>query len=330
MKPEAARAQAIQWLAEVAKGGDPSGTRQAGRTAPTLAELCHRYMEDHAAGKKKASSRQNDQRLIDKRILPRLGSMKVSALQRRDIAKLHQSLRKTPYEANRVLSLLHKMLTLSERWGMRPDNTNPATNIDRYPEKKRERFLSESELGSLAQALELARQQQTATDASIAAIKLLLLTGGRLSEILKLRWEEVDTDGKRLKLSDSKTGPKTVYLTDAAISVLGQLQAQRDPANPFVIPGRKPREHLVNLEKPWRRIRKVAGLDGVRLHDLRHTYASICTEAGLSLVMTGKLLGHTQPATTARYAHLAHDPAQESAEIVSNIISQRMALEPRP
>ena len=152
----------------------------------------------------------------------------------------------------------------------------------------------------------------------IAAIRLLILTGARLSEIRTLRWTEVDVGRRMLRLGDSKTGEKTIHLSDAALEVLSRIP--RLPDNPYVICGEKPGAHLVNLQKPWRRIRRLAGLDDVRIHDLRHSFASVAAAQGLSLPVIGALLGHSQPATTARYAHLAQDPlASANAEISARI-----------
>jgi integrase len=324
VRPEAAREIARRWLAEVAAGGDPSATRQAGRTTPTVADLCGRYLTEHAEVRKKARSIEGDRRLIDKRVIPALGGMKVPAVRRADVARLHHALRSTPYEANRTLALLHKMFALAERWGLRPDGSNPASNIERYAEEKRERFLSPEELQRLSAELDAEESQATTLPGAIAAIRLLVLTGCRLSEIVTLEWAHVDFDDRLLRLPDSKTGAKIVFLTQDSLDVLMKLHQARDSGHPFVIVGRRKGARLVNLQKPWRRIRAAAGLDDVRIHDLRHTYASVGVGTGQSLPIIGKLLGHTQPATTARYAHLAPDPARRAAELVSGAIADSM------
>ena len=197
--------------------------------------------------------------------------------------------------------------------------TNPCRGIDRYKENKRERFLSAAELSRLGEALREAEEQQALTPYAIAAIRLLLLTGARKSEILSLRWDCVDLDNRLLRLPRSKTGPKSIYLTTAAAEILKLLP--RVKGNPFVIVGEKPGAHLVNLQKPWDRIRARAGLDDVRLHDLRHSYASVGATSGLSLLFVGKLLGHTQASTTQRYAHLAEDPVRQAGEQISEAIA---------
>jgi integrase len=225
-----------------------------------------------------------------------------------------------PYQANRTLGVLSKMMNLAEIWGIRDKHTNPCEDVERYPERRRERFLSPTELQRLGQALTMAEVSASETIYAIAAFRILLLTGCRLSEIQCLEWRHVDLEQKELRLPDSKSGAKTVHLGDAAVAVLEALPRVKD--NPFVIVGKKEKTHLTDLQHPWRRIGKAAGLDGVRIHDLRHTFASGGLLVGEGLAMIGKLLGHTQVQTTARYAHLAADPVKQAA----TKISDRLAL----
>ncbi len=323
LKPEAAREIAKRWLAEVAQGRDPSLTRTLDRGAPTVKELCARYLAEHAETRKKATSLRNDRRLIEAHVLPVLGSKKVAAITRAEIAALHHSLRKTPYEANRMLAVVSKMFGLAERWGLRPDASNPAKNIDRYREEKRERYLSPEELARLWQVLHSDEASKKASRSAIAAVKLLILTGRRLNEVLTLRWEWIDLDAKVMRLPDTKSGRLTVSLGEAAIAVLLDLRANgRDDT--FVISGQRTGASLVNLQKPWRALRSLAGLDDVRIHDLRHTYASVGAGMGMSLPLLGRLLGHTQAATTSRYAHLSMDPVRVAADAISDEL-MRMA-----
>lgn len=315
MRPEAAREIARRWLADVAQGNDPSQARTQDRAAPTMLELCARYMAEHAETRKKDSSIRNDRRLIDAHILPAIGTKKVSSVARADIAALHHALRATPYEANRMLAMASKMFSLAERWGLRPDNSNPAKNIDRYREEKRERYLTSAEVARLWQVLNSDAAAAKASPAAIAAIKLLMLTGRRLNEVLGLKWAWVDLDAKVLRLPDTKNGALLVSLGDAAVSTLAELKANiRDDT--YVIAGQRKGAPLVNLQKPWRALRALAGLDDVRIHDLRHTFASIGAGMGMSLHMLGRLLGHTQAATTSRYAHLAQDPVRTAADAI--------------
>ena len=315
VKPEAARAIARAWLADVAQGRDPSLSRAQDKAAPTLDSLCDRYLSDHADVRKKASSAEGDKRLIRLHLRPALGSKKVAAVTRADMAGLHHKLRDTPYEANRVLALASKMFALSERWGMRPDGSNPAKNIDRYKEEKRERYLTSAEVARLWQVLNSDTAAAKASPAAVAAIKLLMLTGRRLNEVLGLRWAWVDLDAKLLRLPDTKGGRLTVSLADAAVALLSELKADAGD-HAYVIPGAIKGKPLVNLQKPWRALRAMAALDDVRIHDLRHTFASIGAGMGMSLHMLGRLLGHTQAATTSRYAHLAQTPVQAAADAI--------------
>jgi integrase len=212
------------------------------------------------------------------------------------------------------------MMNLAEVWRMRPNGSNPCRHIKKYRENKRERYLSEAELARLGEALTEVDQDGTVMPSAVAAIRLLIFTGARLSEILTLRWDYVEHS--YLRLPDSKTGAKVIYLNPPASELLARLPRIVD--NPYVIPGNKPGARLVNLQKPWRLIRARAGLEDVRIHDLRHTFASIGAASGLSLPMIGKLLGHTQAATTERYAHLADDPVRAASEAIGQRIDAAM------
>ena len=326
--PEEARKIAGDWAAEVRHGGDPGGERSEAAKAPTIAQLADRYMAVHARPKKKPRSVQSDASNLRNHVLPALGPKKAAAVTRADVARFHHSMRETPGAANRVLALLSKMFTLAEKWELRPDGTNPCRHVERYPERKLERFLSEVELARLSEALAEAERTRTELPGVLAAIRLLLFTGARLSEILTLQWEHVDMDGQRLRIPDSKTGAKTIYLPPAALEVLAGLERRDD--NPYVIVGAKHGSHLVNLRKPWGRIRAKADLNDVRIHDLRHSFASMAVAGGLSLPVIGALLGHTQPATTARYAHLAADPLRQAANIAGGRIAAAMKRGERP
>jgi integrase len=329
IRPEAAREIARRWLAEVAQGRDPAQARTLDRAAPTVRELCARYMAEHAETRKKDSSIRNDRRLIDAHIVPAIGAKKVASVTRADIAALHHSLRATPYEANRMLAMASKMFGLAERWALRPDHSNPAKNVDRYKEEARERYLTSAEVARLWQVLNSDAAAAKASPAAIVAVKLLMLTGRRLNEVLGLRWAWVDLDAKMMRLPDTKGGRLTVSLADAAVQILNDLRVPieveraeaekagtdwREPE--FVLPSRGASGRLINLQKPWRALRALAGLDDVRIHDLRHTFASIGAGMGMSLHMIGRLLGHTQAATTARYAHLAQDPVRIAADAI--------------
>ncbi len=319
MTSEQARNIAQIWLLEVSQGKDPSAEKQESRENPTLRELAAKYMREHAP-RKKASSSKEDQRLWDQHILPTLGRLKVSSIERSDISKLQHSLQHLSTTANRVLSLLSKALNLAELWGYRPNHSNPCLHVKKYKENKRERFLNPDELSLLMNALD-EEEGVSHNPWALYAIRLLLLTGCRLNEILSLKWEEVDFNNQFLRLSDSKTGKKLVYLSTVAVDVLKKVPKQ--DGNPHVICGDKTGRHLVNLQKPWNRIRLEIGLGDVRLHDLRHTFASIAAGKGVSLPIIGALLGHKQTQTTARYAHLIGQPLLEASEIISGQIMKR-------
>jgi integrase len=326
LTPDQARRLAGEALLEVRQGGDPSAERQAYREAPTVADLAERFMAEHARLHKKPSSILNDKLAWHNHVLPALGRRKVADVTREDVARLHRSGAATPYGANRVLALLSKAFNLTEEWGWRPEYSNPCRHVKRFREKKRQRFLSGEELNRLAATLADVERKRTEPPAAIAAIRLLLFTGCRMGEILQLRWSEVEFDRRCLFLNDSKTGSKVVHLNSPALEILAGIERKED--NPYVIRGRIAGTHLVNLQLPWGRVRTRAGLDDVRIHDLRHSFASVAAGSGLSLPMIGRLLGHTRADTTLRYAHLADDPVRQATEQIGASIDA--AMKPRP
>jgi integrase len=333
--PDLARKEALRILALVASGIDPAVAKGASRTAPTVRELAERVRTEHLV-KRRAATRMEYDRLLRAHIIPALGSLAVADVARADVAKLHHQLRETPMQANRVVAVLSKMLNLAERWGLRPDGTNPCRHLERNRERRRERFLSTEEIGRVGRALDQAargplplpaRKKSKPTSATLspyalAAIALLLLTGARRGEILGLTWDQVELERGLLRLAESKTGPRVIHLNAAALAILERLP--RVAANPHVIVGERRGAHLVNLTKPWHVLRTAARLEDVRLHDLRHTHASVGAAAGLGLPLIGALLGHTQAATTHRYAHLAADPVRAAAELVGSRIAKAL------
>ena len=321
---DAARSIALDWLTEVRKGGDPAADRTEKRAAPRMNDLFQRYLAEHAGPHKKASSVRQDETNIRNYLGPILGTKKVSDVARNDVAALHKTLADKPYQANRALSLLSKMFVLAEVWGYRPDGTNPCRHVKKYAETKRKRFLSISELSALGDTLRRAELGElgAVTPSAITAIRLLLLTGARKGEILGLRWDWIDFGAGRANLPDSKTGEKTITLGPAALQLLSELP--RVDGNPHVIVGGRTGAALVNLKDPWRTIRQAADLDDVRIHDLRHSFASVGAASGMSLPVIGALLGHTQAATTQRYAHLSDDPLQAAAGAISDKIAAAM------
>jgi integrase len=317
-----ARVLAQEYLRGVRYGQDPAGDRQALRQAPRVEDLAERYLREHADVKKKPRSAKMDHVNLRLHVLPVLGMQRVDTLTRADVARLHHGMRGTPGAANRVLALLSKMCALAEQWGLREPGTNPVKGIERFRERRRERHLTPAELSRLGVMLRQVEVERTESPSSVALVRLLLLTGARLGEVLGLRWASIDWQAGSVRLADSKTGPKTLYLSDAVQVVLAGLT--RPEGNPWVLPGRVHGRPLVNPQKPWRRIRAAAGLDDVRLHDLRHTYAAVAARGGLSLPMIGALLGHSEAQTTQRYAHLVGHPVQVAAEQVGEAIRRAM------
>lgn len=316
---EQARSQAIVILAASRNGDDPAASREASRKAITVKELAERFDKEHIALRLKPSTAKGYRRMLARVILPALGNHRVTEVTRADVARIHHDLRHIPYDANRCLEIISKMFNLAEMWGLRPDGSNPRKHIKKYPEEKRERFLSLAELKRVGAVLREMEEEGIELPSAIAATWLLILTGCRLGEIMTLRWEHVDIPGKALRLPDSKTGAKVAHLGQPAIDVLENIRRLRD--NPWVIVGALPGARLSDLQPFWQRARARAGLKDVRIHDLRHTFASTAVAAGQGLPMIGKLLGHTQVQTTARYAHLAADPVKSAADQVSTSIA---------
>jgi integrase len=317
--PETARSEAKRLLGLVESGTDPGADKIARKEAPTVAEVADRFLAEHAEAKRKASTAAAYRKLLSKVILPVIGRRKLAEVTRADVTKLHHANRATPYQSNRLLAVLSKMFNLAEQWGLRPDGSNPCRHIEKFTEHKRERMLSPVELARLGDAL----AAYNGSPYPAAAIKLLVFTGARLGEVLGLQWDWIDIERGEARLPDSKTGAKTVHLPPPALTVLSELP--RLDGNPHVIVGQKAGAALVNLEKPWRAIRASAGLDDLRLHDLRHAFASVAASSGMGLPIIGKMLGHTQAATTHRYAHLASDPVKAAAAAVAGKIAAAMS-----
>jgi integrase len=316
--PETARDAARRVLGEVAHGNDPAHARAEEKAAPTVAKLAADFMTEHVRKKCKASTAREYQRLLDHVVLPAIGGRRVIDVVPRDITKFHRARHETPVEADRALAVTSKMFNFAEQEGIRPNGSNPCRHVEKYPQKKRECMLSPADLARLGDVL----AGYGGSPYYAAAIKLLVFTGARLGEILGLQWQWIDFERGEVWLPDSKTGAKTLHLPPPALAVLAELP--RVEGNPHVIVGGVTGAALINLEKPWRAIRKSAGLDNVRLHDLRHSFASIAASGGMGLPIIGKMLGHTQAQTTQRYAHLASDPVKAAAAAVAGKIAAAM------
>jgi integrase len=320
---ESARQRALQLLAEVQAGGDPLEARKAVEDQKWMGLALDDWLSE-VDGRLKPRTAEEYRRLMTAHALPLLAKRHVADVTRSEVAKLHYALRQKPFEANNCLRVLSSFFTWCERHGLRPDGSNPCRHVVKYREKRRERFLSGAEMARLGETLADA-EAKGASPFVIAAVRLLVFTGARLREVLGLRWDYVDLEAGYLRLPDSKTGAKAVHLNAPARQVLHALP--RVDSNPHVIVGGRPGAALVNLEKPWRRIRSAADLNDVRLHDLRHTHASVAVAGGLSLPLVGALLGHSQPATTARYAHFADDPVKAASELVGQRIADAMRID---
>ena len=241
--------------------------------------------------KRKPRTAANYRWLLDHIILPAIGTKKIAELARADVAKLHYAHRATPYAANGGIKVLRTLCDWAEEHGFRPEGSNPARRIEKYKEHPRERFLSPRELQRLGRALDRAERCGAITPWAAGAVRLLIFTGARRNEVLEARWEWVNVERGTLSLPDLKTGGKTIHLNAPALNVLAGLP--RLDGNPFIICGGKPGARLGDLEAPWRRVRKAALLEDVRLHDLRHSFASIAVAGGMSLPLIGGLLGHS-------------------------------------
>jgi integrase len=338
--PEAARKRAKAILGAVAHGKDPVAEKAAECGAMTVAELADRFMAEHVEQKRKPGTAVFYRHLLDKIIRLELGTTKADKVTRATVAKLHGRLGATPFQANRVLAVVGSMYAFAGRSGIVAEGINPARRIEQFKEHRRERFLTGDELVRLGAAIREAETKGIPWSVdeagpkakhlpksnnrftkigpfAAAAIRLLLFTGCRLREILHLKWEQLDPERGLLFLADSKTGRKTVILNAPALAVLAGL----DRFGPYVVPGDDPHRPRADLKRPWEAVAKRAGLHGVRLHDLRHTYASFGAGGGLGLPIIGKLLGHSQASTTQRYAHLDADPLRRASEAIGGRIA---------
>lgn len=345
LTPDEARSQAKVILGAVETGADPIAERRAAREVRTFGDVAEEFMRLHVAAKRKPRTGETYEGLLRLHILPAIGSRRVKDVRRVDVARLHAGMSDAPGAANRAAAVVSAIWT----WAARRDEValadNPARGIERYPEQAKERFLSSAELARLGDALRDAettglpwavdenkpgakhlakpdKRRVKLDPFAVAAIRLLILTGARLREILDAQWSQVDLERGVIFLSDSKTGKKPIYLSAAAQAVLASLP--RIEGNPHIIAGAKEGAPRADLKKPWAAVKRAAGLEGVRLHDLRHSFASFGAGVSLGLPIIGKLLGHSQAATTHRYAHLDADPLRRAVDTIGATISAAM------
>ena len=309
-----ARAEAHAALRDIREGKDPRAEKAVRRAAleagqTTVAGLAERWLREYVRIKLKPRTIEDYERLLEQRIVPRLGAIPVSAVSKSDVISFHASMANTPRRANYTIATFRALMTFAEDVGIRPPHSNPAKKVKMYRQGVRERFLSEEEIGKAADAIVQAEAAGKITVHAAAALRLAMFTGARSGEITAVEWSHVDWPRKQIRLPDSKTNtPRTIHLSDAAIAVLKALpRVGRYIAAGRRMAGQTDVEPLKNLSGAWIKTRAYAGLQDVRLHDLRHSYASLAAGRGVSLHMIGKLLGHKVPATTQRYAHLARD-----------------------
>lgn len=320
-----ARDRAKELKRRVDNGEDPMGERHEERTAPTMADLAQRFDAEHLT-KRRATTATDYRSILRGHILPTLGKIKVADLRHSDVEKLHRKIAATaPYRANRAVSVLSKMMNLAVKWELRADN--PVRGIERAPEEKRERFLTPAEIARLGEVL-ATHPERT----SCQAIRLLLLTGARRGEMLSATWSQFDLEKGAWTKPSSATKQKKehrVPLSAPALTVLSELRAEADPGCPYLFPGKRAVDTkgrvtwapLTEIKRAWAAVCKAAGIEGVRVHDLRHSFASILASSGLSLPIIGALLGHTQAATTHRYAHLLDDPLRAATEAAGAFVT---------
>ena len=318
---EEARKQAALIIDRIKRGEDLSAAAPGAET--TVAGLAERFMRTHVEKHLKPASASAYRTMLDKHILPALGGMGLEEVSGAEAAALHHKLRETPARANQAVHLLSRMYTLAEAWELVPPGRNPCRALRRYRTRKRERFLAPEEYRRLGRALRQAEAESGIWPPAVAAVRLLVLTGCRRGEILNLGWDDVDRTAGDLRLRDAKAGPRMVPLTEPVLRVLDAIPRSED--NPWVIAGQRPGKRLTGLHHYWRPIRERAGLADVRLHDLRHSYASRALALGESLYTIGKLLGHTSVATSARYAHLMREAEREAAVRVGGSIGAHVA-----
>jgi integrase len=321
------RTKARKWKALASDGIDP--VRSNEKSGRTVTDLCAEYMAVHAPRKRSAN---DDKAKIEQYLIPKFGKLLVTDVSFTDIERLHRSMSKTPYAANRSLALISKMFALAVKWEW--TDKNPAIGVERYPEEKRERFLSPDEIKHLSQALtdyvEAAARPSEAVKAA-DAFRMLMLTGARRSEVLTSTWDMFDLDKGVWNKPSSHTKQKKKHripLSPPAIQLLLKIKERGDDPK-CVFPSRRGSKHpyLTEIKKGWIKVCKLADLEDVRIHDLRHTYASILVSGGASLPLIGALLGHTQVQTTQRYAHLMDDPLREATNRVGDVMSQESDAE---
>lgn len=319
----AARKEARRLRQEIDRGGDPLGDREAERAAPTMTELADRFLAEHV-NRKRATTARDYKTILAKYVRPTLGTLKVADVQFEDIDALHRKITNAGYttQANRCVTVLSKMFNLSIKWRMRSDN--PVKGVDRNAEHRRMRYLTGDELGRLTSALAKHSDQQSAN-----VIRLLLLTGCRKGEALSAAHRDFDLEAgtwSKPASSTKQNKPHVAPLSAPARLLIKtiqdeQLSRHRRELGEFVFPGHGETGHVVDVKHSWGAVCKAAGISDLRIHDLRHSFASELVSGGVSLAAIGALLGHSNPSTTHRYAHLFDDPLRAAVEHVGRVVT---------
>ncbi len=317
---EQARSLAQEWLAEVRRGGDPSAAKAAARAAPTVKELCEKFMEDHSKQRNKPSTQRGYQAVIDRCIVPMVGRMKVQDVKRPDVAGAMKKMAHKPAEANRAFSVMRKMFNLAEVWGYRPDGTNPCRHVPMYPNGKATHLISDDEMGKLFRYLDYLETDGLGLDHAILplAIRLQFEFAGRRSEIITLQWDWVDLENRRVVWPDSKTGGMSKPLSEEAHRLLST--ASRQDGCTYVFPSpNHPGQHMTTGEyySGWTRILKRAGVTHVGTHGIRHRSATDIANSGIPVKVGMALTAHKTVAMFMRYVHTEDKPVREAAELVA-------------
>lgn len=310
-----ARKAAARAIAGIIEGEELPARRRGKRGGPTVAQAAEKYLSEYVAVRCKPRTVEIRESVIRLHILPALGRMPLTAVRLADALALHHRLASTPTQANIVAITLSQIFRKAQLWGLVPPGTDPCAQVKLYRQRGRERFLTAVEVERLGRVLNEAQAHGRTSSSAIETIRLLMLTGCRKNEILTLRWTDVDLKARELRLRDAKTGPRVVPLSPAAVSLLERLIQSRE--GDWVNPGKKPGTHYKKLGGAWRRLRVRADLPDVRLHDLRHSFASTALALGENLPTIAKLLGHRRIESTERYAHLERSAVREAAERVA-------------
>jgi len=312
-------------LEKVGDGIDPLLEREEARDVVTLGGVWHRYLNEYAPSRLKPRTVRDAKSVWKRHLKGPFSHRDLEDITRKDVGRLQHRLQENIWAANDAVKLLRRLYNQAADWELIPPEINPARFVKLFKEPARERYLTADELQRLGKVL---KEEEEQDPAAVAAIRLILFTGARAGEILRLRWEEVDLKGRQLLLRESKTGPKGIELPAPAVEILAGLKDKRAEGRAFVFPGRdrsRPRNDY--LKRPWLRIREKAELGDCRLHDLRHCFASIGAAEGLTLKMIGELLGHRQTATTERYSHLRRGRRQQAVETVATALEAAMSKE---